>query len=72
MQTIKAICLEPCRPVCQVSSMKIYTGSGDKGKTSLFSGERVPKSHPRIDACGDIDELNSVLAHWRRPFRARI
>ena len=41
--------------------MKIYTGSGDKGKTSLFSGERVPKSHPRIDACGDIDELNSVL-----------
>jgi len=41
--------------------MKIYTGSGDKGKTSLFSGERVPKIHPRIDACGDIDELNSVL-----------
>lgn len=41
--------------------MKIYTGSGDKGKTSLFSGERVLKSHPRIDVCGDIDELNSFL-----------
>ena len=41
--------------------MKIYTGSGDRGKTSLFSGERVPKSHLRIDVCGDIDELNSVL-----------
>jgi cob(I)alamin adenosyltransferase len=41
--------------------MKIYTGSGDKGKTGLFSGERVSKSHPRIDVCGDIDELNSFL-----------
>jgi cob(I)alamin adenosyltransferase len=41
--------------------MKIYTGGGDRGKTSLFSGERVPKNHPRIDACGDIDELNSAL-----------
>lgn len=41
--------------------MKIYTGSGDRGKTSLFSGERVLKSHPRVEACGDIDELNSLL-----------
>lgn len=41
--------------------MKIYTGSGDRGKTSLFSGERVPKSHSRIDAFGDVDELNSCL-----------
>ncbi|RJQ51854.1 MAG: cob(I)yrinic acid a,c-diamide adenosyltransferase [Desulfobacteraceae bacterium] len=41
--------------------MKIYTGSGDRGKTSLFSGERVPKSHPRVEACGDVDELNSIL-----------
>ena len=41
--------------------MKIYTGSGDHGKTSLFSGERVMKSHPRIDLGGDIDELNSIL-----------
>ena len=41
--------------------MKIYTGSGDRGKTSLFSGERVMKSHPRIDLGGEIDELNSAL-----------
>jgi len=41
--------------------MKVYTGGGDKGKTSLFSGERVPKHHIRIEAYGDLDELNSVL-----------
>ena len=41
--------------------MKIYTGSGDRGKTSLFSGERVNKSHQRVEAYGDVDELNSVL-----------
>jgi len=41
--------------------MKIYTGTGDKGKTSLFSGERVLKNNARIDAYGDIDELNSIL-----------
>jgi cob(I)alamin adenosyltransferase len=41
--------------------MKIYTGTGDRGKTSLFSGERVSKSCPRIEAYGDLDELNSVI-----------
>lgn len=41
--------------------MKVYTGGGDKGKTSLFSGERVPKHHIRIEAYGDLDELNSLL-----------
>ncbi|MFO7645892.1 MAG: cob(I)yrinic acid a,c-diamide adenosyltransferase [Desulfosarcina sp.] len=41
--------------------MTIYTGSGDRGKTSLFSGERVFKSNPRIEAFGDLDELNSVI-----------
>lgn len=41
--------------------MKIYTGTGDRGKTSLFSGERVPKSSLRIEAYGDLDELNSVM-----------
>ena len=39
--------------------MKIYTGTGDRGKTSLFSGERVAKSDRRIEAYGDVDELNS-------------
>lgn len=41
--------------------MKIYTGSGDRGKTSLFSGERVTKAHERIEAYGDLDELNSCI-----------
>ena len=41
--------------------MKIYTGTGDKGNTSLFSGERVTKADLRIDAYGDLDELNSML-----------
>jgi cob(I)alamin adenosyltransferase len=41
--------------------MKIYTKTGDAGKTGLFSGERVPKSHARIEAYGDVDELNSIL-----------
>lgn len=41
--------------------MKIYTCNGDRGKTSLLSGERVPKSHPQIEACGDLDELSSII-----------
>ena len=41
--------------------MKIYTGAGDKGMTSLFSGERVAKNHLRVEANGDLDELNSFL-----------
>lgn len=41
--------------------MKIYTGGGDRGKTSLFSGERIAKSHDRVEAYGDIDELCSIL-----------
>jgi len=41
--------------------VKIYTRTGDKGTTGLFGGGRVPKSHPRVAAYGDVDELNSVL-----------
>lgn len=41
--------------------MKIYTKTGDTGKTSLFGGQRVSKSHIRVDAYGTVDELNSYL-----------
>ncbi len=41
--------------------MKIYTKKGDKGKTSLIGGTRVPKHHMRIEAYGTVDELNSWL-----------
>lgn len=41
--------------------MKVYTKTGDDGTTSLFSGGRVEKDHPRLEAYGTLDELNSIL-----------
>ena len=41
--------------------MKIYTKTGDAGDTGLFGGGRVPKSHPRVEAYGDVDELNATI-----------
>ena len=41
--------------------MRIYTRTGDKGDTGLFGGGRVPKDHPRVEAYGDVDELNAAL-----------
>lgn len=45
--------------------MKIYTKTGDRGETTLVGGARVPKTHPRLDAYGTLDELNSVLGLLR-------
>ncbi len=39
--------------------MKIYTKKGDKGYTALLGGVKVSKGHARIDAYGNVDELNS-------------
>ena len=41
--------------------MKIYTRTGDGGETGLFGGGRVAKDHPRVQAYGDVDELNSAI-----------
>ncbi|PYR14006.1 MAG: cob(I)yrinic acid a,c-diamide adenosyltransferase [Acidobacteria bacterium] len=41
--------------------MKIYTRTGDAGETSLFDGTRVRKNDPRVDAYGEVDELNAWL-----------
>ncbi len=41
--------------------MKIYTRTGDAGETSLFDGSRVLKSDERVDAYGEVDELNAWL-----------
>ena len=41
--------------------MSIATKTGDSGTTGLMYGHRVPKNHPRVEACGSIDELNSAL-----------
>jgi cob(I)alamin adenosyltransferase len=41
--------------------MKIYTKTGDKGETSLFTGQRVSKTDPFIEALGSVDECNSAL-----------
>ena len=45
--------------------MKIYTKTGDKGKTSLATGKRIRKSDLRLEAYGTADELNSFLGFLR-------
>ena len=40
---------------------KIYTKTGDKGETGLADGRRVAKNHPRVEAMGELDTLNSQL-----------
>ena len=40
---------------------KIYTRTGDSGETGLGDGRRVPKDHPRVEAMGEVDTLNSQL-----------
>lgn len=41
--------------------MRIYTGYGDSGKTRLYGGDRVSKTHERVEAYGTMDELCSLL-----------
>jgi len=45
--------------------MKVYTKTGDKGKTSLFGGKRVFKNDAQIESYGNVDELNSWIGLLR-------
>ena len=42
-------------------TLRIYTRTGDSGRTGLFGGQRVSKDDARVEAYGDVDELNSVI-----------
>ena len=42
-------------------AFKIYTRTGDRGETGLFGGGRVGKDDPRVDAYGEVDELNAAV-----------
>ncbi|MEM7542084.1 MAG: cob(I)yrinic acid a,c-diamide adenosyltransferase [Pseudomonadota bacterium] len=44
---------------------KIYTRTGDAGETGLADGSRIAKTDPRVDAMGDVDELNCVIGALR-------
>jgi len=44
---------------------KIYTRTGDKGTTALIGGERVSKSHLRIECYGTLDELNAFIGRLK-------
>ena len=50
--------------------MKLYTRTGDGGQTGLYGAERVSKIHPRVEAYGTVDELNSALG-LARAYNAR-
>ena len=44
---------------------RVYTRRGDQGQTSLAGGQRVPKDSPRIEAYGNVDELNAFVGEAR-------
>ena len=43
------------------AGMTIYTRTGDRGETGLLGAARVPKDSPRLEVCGDLDELDALL-----------
>lgn len=49
----------------KITINKVYTRSGDLGKTGLVGGQRVAKDHVRIEAYGDVDELNATIGGCR-------
>ena len=58
-------CLITFRLSFSTTPVRIYTRTGDTGDTGLFGGGRVPKNHPRVEAYGDVDELNAAIGFSR-------
>jgi cob(I)alamin adenosyltransferase len=54
----------------EIPKAAIYTKKGDSGQTSLVDGQQVPKFHARVQAYGDIDELNSVIGVFKQTFKS--
>jgi len=52
--------------------MKAYSGTGDKGETSLYGGTRVEKAGPRVEAYGAVDELNSQVGVARAHLKVKM
>ena len=50
---------------------RIYTRGGDKGETSLGTGERIAKASPRVEAYGEVDELNAHIGNCARLYPRR-
>src|ERR1700742_2283826 len=63
-------------PSSGIMALKIYTKTGDGGKTGLIGGTKVPKSDLRIESYGTIDELNSFIGlqidHLQEPHSRRM
>jgi cob(I)alamin adenosyltransferase len=57
--------------VADGARVDVRYGTGDDGSTWLLEGKRVRKHHPRVVACGEVDELNSVLGVCRSLLRDR-
>ena len=53
----------------KITINKVYTRTGDEGKTGLVGGQRVAKDHIRIEAYGDVDELNSAIGGCREAIK---
>jgi len=51
--------------------MKAYSGTGDKGETSLYGGTRVEKADPRVEAYGAVDELSSQVGVARAHIKTK-
>lgn len=50
--------------------MKVYTKKGDKGLTKLLGGTKISKAHVKVEAYGQVDELNAYIGHLKDQLRS--